>query len=49
MIDIDRVSGYLMRLQDRITSELQNIDGKSKFEIDEWQREAGGGRRGHPE
>ena len=45
MIDIDRVSGYLMRLQDRITSELQNIDGKSKFEIDEWQREAGGGGR----
>ena len=45
MIDIDRVSSYLKRLQNTITDELQRIDGKGKFEIDEWQREAGGGGR----
>ncbi|TNF86467.1 MAG: oxygen-dependent coproporphyrinogen oxidase [Gammaproteobacteria bacterium] len=45
MIDIDRVSGYLKRLQNTITDELQRIDGKGQFEVDEWQREAGGGGR----
>jgi len=45
LIDIERVSSYLVRLQDSITSELQQIDGKASFEVDEWQREAGGGGR----
>jgi len=45
LIDIERVSSYLKRLQDSITGELQNIDGSASFEVDEWQREAGGGGR----
>ena len=45
MIDIERVSSYLLRLQDSITAALQDIDGKAGFEVDEWQREAGGGGR----
>ena len=42
-IDIERVNRYLQRLQNSITSELQLIDGKSEFETDIWQRDAGGG------
>jgi coproporphyrinogen III oxidase len=45
LIDIERVSSYLARLQDSITAELQQIDGKASFEVDQWQREAGGGGR----
>jgi coproporphyrinogen III oxidase len=45
LIDIERVSSYLLRLQDSITAALQDIDGKAGFEVDEWQREAGGGGR----
>jgi coproporphyrinogen III oxidase len=44
-IDIDRVIQYLGRLQASITSELQEIDAQAEFEIDNWQREAGGGGR----
>ena len=44
-IDIDRVRDYLQDLQTSITDELQQIDGKSAFEIDTWQRDAGGGGR----
>lgn len=44
-MDIERVSDYLKRLQGSITGELQDIDGKARFEVDEWQREAGGGGR----
>ena len=43
--DIERVNGYLQRLQNSITSELQGIDGKAEFETDIWQRDAGGGGR----
>jgi len=43
--DIERVNGYLQRLQNSITSELQGIDGKAEFETDVWQRDAGGGGR----
>ena len=43
--DIERVNSYLQRLQNSITSELQLIDGKSEFETDIWQRDAGGGGR----
>ncbi|MDH3535308.1 MAG: oxygen-dependent coproporphyrinogen oxidase [Gammaproteobacteria bacterium] len=45
MIDVERVSSYLMRLQASITGTLQDIDGKAGFEVDEWQREGGGGGR----
>ena len=45
MIDVERVSSYLLRLQESITGELQAIDGSASFEVDEWQREAGGGGR----
>jgi coproporphyrinogen III oxidase len=44
-IDIDRVNDYLQDLQTRITDELQQIDGKAGFEVDAWQRDAGGGGR----
>ncbi len=45
MIEIDRVRDYLQRLQQSITGELQRIDGERGFEVDEWQRETGGGGR----
>ncbi len=45
MIDVERVRSYLLRLQQSITGELQDIDGSASFEVDEWQREAGGGGR----
>lgn len=41
--DLERVSSYLTRLQASIASELEHIDGKEKFESDEWQRDGGGG------
>jgi coproporphyrinogen III oxidase len=44
-INIDRVIQYLGRLQASITSELQEIDAKAEFEVDNWQRETGGGGR----
>jgi len=44
-IDIERVNSYLQRLQETITSELQQIDAKAEFETDTWQRDAGGGGR----
>jgi len=44
-MDIERVGSYLNRLQESITGEIQRIDGKARFETDEWQREAGGGGR----
>ena len=44
-IDIDRVNDYLQDLQIRITDELQQIDGRAGFEVDTWQRDAGGGGR----
>ena len=34
---------YILNLQNRITSALENVDGKAKFQQDEWQREEGGG------
>ena len=44
-IDIDRVNDYLQDLQTRITDELQQLDDRTGFEVDTWQREAGGGGR----
>lgn len=34
---------YILKLQNQITSALENIDGKAKFHEDEWQRKEGGG------
>jgi coproporphyrinogen III oxidase len=43
--EINRVSEYLRELQISITHSLQDIDGRSSFESDEWQRDEGGGGR----
>jgi coproporphyrinogen III oxidase len=43
--DIDAVREYLLSLQDSICNTLEEIDGQARFELDEWQREAGGGGR----
>ena len=45
MIDIAGVTDYLTGLQQRITDALQQADGEAEFEVDEWQRESGGGGR----
>lgn len=36
---------YIQQLQDRITTELEAIDGKAVFRQDLWEREGGGGGR----
>ena len=36
---------YIHNLQDTITSALEKLDGKAKFEEDKWTREEGGGGR----
>jgi coproporphyrinogen III oxidase len=43
--DINAVREYLLGLQSSICEALEAIDGKAQFELDEWQREAGGGGR----
>ena len=43
--DINAVREYLLGLQTSICQALEAIDGQAKFELDEWQREAGGGGR----
>lgn len=43
--DINAVREYLLSLQDKICLALEEIDGKARFELDEWQRDAGGGGR----
>lgn len=39
----DKFYRYIQELQDRITSKLEEIDGKAKFREDLWQRPEGGG------
>ena len=39
----ERFSAYINQLQDRITSKLEEIDGTSRFQIDDWNRPGGGG------
>ena len=41
----DQFYHYIEDLQDRITSTLERVDGKSKFQEDLWKREEGGGGR----
>jgi coproporphyrinogen III oxidase len=42
-INIDAVRNYLSGLQKTICSGLEKADAKQHFEIDNWQRESGGG------
>lgn len=39
----NKFSVYIDSLQERITSDLEKLDGKSKFIKDNWEREKGGG------
>ena len=41
----DRAKQFLQQLQDNICRGLEQLDGKAKFQEDNWQREAGGGGR----
>ncbi|SEP76279.1 coproporphyrinogen oxidase [Hyunsoonleella jejuensis] len=41
----DKFYQYIQELQDRITSKLEDIDGKAKFQEDIWKRPEGGGGR----
>ncbi len=41
----DKFFKYIHQLQDTITSKLEGIDGKAKFQEDNWDRPEGGGGR----
>ena len=41
----DKFYDYIRKLQDRITSKLEEIDGAAKFREDLWERAEGGGGR----
>ncbi|MEO6348427.1 MAG: oxygen-dependent coproporphyrinogen oxidase [Aquaticitalea sp.] len=41
----DKFYQYIQDLQDKITSKLEAVDGKSKFKEDNWKRPEGGGGR----
>lgn len=41
----DKFYSYIQKLQDTITSKLQEVDGKAKFQQDFWERPEGGGGR----
>jgi coproporphyrinogen III oxidase len=41
--NIDEVKDYLQALQNRICSDLEQLDGKARFAKDRWDREGGGG------
>ena len=41
----DRFYQYILRLQDRITQALEELDGKASFREDHWERTEGGGGR----
>jgi coproporphyrinogen III oxidase len=43
MSNVDQVIDYLTGLQNRICSELEQLDGEAKFARDAWQRPGGGG------
>jgi coproporphyrinogen III oxidase len=44
-IDVDAVKGYLLDLQDRLCTVLEQEDGEGRFIEDRWQRAEGGGGR----
>lgn len=41
----DKFYSYIENLQDAITSKLEEVDGKAKFQQDHWKRPEGGGGR----
>lgn len=41
----DKFHNYILTLQDTITSKLESVDGKAKFQEDVWERPEGGGGR----
>lgn len=41
----DKFYSYIENLQDTITSKLEEVDGKAKFQQDFWERSEGGGGR----
>lgn len=41
----DKFYDYIQKLQDTITTKLEEVDGKSKFQQDIWERPEGGGGR----
>src|SRR5690554_365816 len=41
----DKFYQYIQDLQNRITSKLESVDGKAKFQEDLWERPEGGGGR----
>ena len=43
--DIHRVKEFFLSLQDTICHSLENIDQKSTFQQDTWERKEGGGGR----
>ncbi len=43
MSNIDDVKEWLVALQNRICAELEQLDGKARFESDAWERPGGGG------
>ena len=43
MSTINEVKDYLLSLQNRIVSELEELDGKERFHRDAWDRPGGGG------
>ncbi len=43
MNELNKVKSYLQGLQSRIIAELEDLDGNSRFERDNWQRPGGGG------
>ena len=44
-INIEEIKNYLLDLQNRICSALEETDGEGRFQEDNWQRDAGGGGR----
>ncbi len=45
MINLEDIKSYFLQLQSEIVESLENLDGKSKFILDEWDRPEGGGGR----
>ena len=41
----ENVRDYLLNLQDRISTEIEQADGHSRFREDRWDRPEGGGGR----
>ena len=41
----ERFSTYIDKLQDRISTALEKIDGTARFQVDNWERPGGGQSR----